>query len=80
MLLLFALSVPLILLGLMVMMERVERPLRNDLVLTELEGFLQNASPGEVETYVTEGYSEALAEYWSRTGRSPRRPGPAAPS
>ena len=61
---------PLILLGLMLTMERVERPLRHRSVADELEGFLDGARPEEVETFVSQGFGPAIEAYWAR-----RRPG-----
>ena len=60
------LLLPLALLGLMLAMERVERPLRVDSVSDELEGFLDSARPEEVETFVSEGFAPALERYWRR--------------
>ena len=57
---------PLGLLGLLLIMERVEQPLRRDDVGEQLVGFLETARPEEVETYVSEGYAPALDRYWSR--------------
>ncbi|HWG94054.1 MAG TPA: hypothetical protein VNU66_07525 [Mycobacteriales bacterium] len=60
------LLLPLALLGLMLAMERVERPLRVDSVSDELESFLDSARPEEVETFVSEGFAPALERYWRR--------------
>jgi hypothetical protein len=71
------LALPLLLLGLMLAMERVERPLRVDSVTDELEGFLDSARPDEVETFVSEGFAPALERYWRRRRLSrllPTRP------
>ena len=57
---------PLLLLGLMLGMERVERPLRRPSPETDLEGFLQSARPEEVEAFISEGYGPALERYWKR--------------
>ncbi len=65
-LLLLALALPVLLLGLMLAMERVERPLRVDSVSDQLEAFLDSARPEEVETFVSEGYAPALERYWRR--------------
>ena len=61
---------PLILMGLMLMMERVERPLHHRSVADDLEGFLDGARPEEVETFVSQGFAPAIEAYWAR-----RRPG-----
>jgi len=65
--LLLGLLLPLALLGLMLAMERVERPLRQETVVNDqLETFLETARPDEVETFVSEGYAPALERYWRR--------------
>ena len=76
-LLLVALLAPFLLLGLMLCMERVERPLRVDSVSEQLQSFLDTARPDEVETYVSEGFAPALERYWRRrrlSGLLPGRP------
>jgi hypothetical protein len=76
-LLLLALTLPVLLLGLMLCMERVERPLRVDSVSEQLAAFLDTARPDEVELYVSEGFAPALERYWRRrriTRRLPGRP------
>jgi len=60
------LLLPVLLLVLLLMMERVERPLRGEYVSDELESFLDSARPDEVETYVSEGFGPALERYWRR--------------
>lgn len=74
-LLLVALLLPLLLLGLMLMMERVERPLRSDSVSDQLGSFLDTARPDEVETFVSEGFAAALERYWRRRRLSRLLPG-----
>lgn len=74
-LLLLALALPVLLLGLMLAMERVERPLRVDSVSDQLEAFLDSARPEEVETFVSEGYAPALERYWRRRRLSRLLPG-----
>lgn len=64
--LLLGLLLPPALLLLMLGMERVERPLRVDSVSEQLEAFLAEARPDEVETFVSEGYAPALERYWKR--------------
>ena len=64
--LLIALLLPLGLFALMLGMERVERPLRVASVSEQLEQFLDQARPEEVETYVSEGFAPALERYWRR--------------
>jgi hypothetical protein len=64
---LFALLVfPFGLLGLMLLMDRVERPLRRDALGEQLLEFLDSARPDEVETYVQQGFAPALDSYWRR--------------
>ena len=65
-LLIVALLVPLLLLGLMLGMEHVERPLRQDSTTDELAAFLDTARPEEVEAYISEGFAPALERYWKR--------------
>ena len=57
---------PLLLLGLMLAMERVERPLRRASPTDELEVFLATAGPEEVDAYISEGPAPALERYWKR--------------
>lgn len=64
--LLVTLTIPLWLLGLMLAMERVERPLRQASVADGLEAFLESARPEDVEAYITEGLAPALERYWKR--------------
>lgn len=73
--LLVGLLLPLLLLALMLGMERVERPLRDDSVTDQLEHFLDTARPEEVETYVSEGFAPALERYWRRRRLSRLLPG-----
>jgi hypothetical protein len=77
--LLLGLLLPFALLGLMLAMERVERPLRVDSVSDQLENFLDTARPEEVETFVSEGYAPALERYWRRRRLSRLLPGRARP-
>lgn len=69
------LLLPLLLLGLMLAMERVERPLRVESVNDQLEAFLSTARPEEVETFVSEGFGPALERYWRRRRLSRLLPG-----
>ncbi len=57
---------PLALLGLMLVMERVEAPLRRASVGDQLEAFFDTARPEEVEAFVSEGAAPALEKYWRR--------------
>ena len=70
-----ALLLPVLLLLLMLGMERVEKPLREDAVTEQLENFLDSARPDEVETFVSEGFAPALDRYWRRRRFGRRLPG-----
>ncbi len=61
---------PLALMAAMLLMERVERPLRVDEVGLQLESFFVDARPDELETFVSHGYASALDRYWRRRGRT----------
>ena len=69
------LLLPFALLLLLLGMERVERPLRDDSVGDQLEAFLDSARPDEVEAFVREGYAPALERYWKRRRLSRLIPG-----
>lgn len=76
MLILLTLLLPPALLVGMLVMERVERPLRHEAIGEQLAEFLDEARPDEVETYISHGASDALERYWRRTRRRrllPRR-------
>jgi hypothetical protein len=82
MFLLLALGFPALLLGLMLLMERVEAPLRGEFLGDHLAEFLDTARAEEVETLVSQGLAPALDRYWRRrrslriwrlTGRLPAR-------
>jgi hypothetical protein len=64
-----ALLFPLFLLGLLLAMERVERPLHAIDTNRELEGFLDSARPDEVDTFVSQGFAAALERYRRRRRR-----------
>jgi hypothetical protein len=70
MFLLAAMAFPILLMGLLLAMERVERPLSAAEVTGELEGFLDGANSDEVDTFVSQGFAAALERYRRR-----RRPG-----
>lgn len=65
-----AIAFPFLLMLAMLLMERVEGPLRTDELGNQLENFLDTARPEEVETYVTEGFAPALDRYWRRRRKS----------
>jgi hypothetical protein len=66
MFLLLTLAFPGVLLGLMLLMERVEAPLRQEALGDQLINFLDSARPDEVETFVSQGLANALDRYWRR--------------
>ncbi len=66
MLVLIALAFPLVLMGLLLAMDRVEQPLRVDEVGANLTESWGSARPDEVETFVSQGYAPALERYWKR--------------
>ena len=63
---LLGLLLPFGLLGLALLMERVERPLQQE---DQLASFLDTARPEELEAFVSEGYAVALERYWRRRTR-----------
>jgi hypothetical protein len=68
---------PFVLLAFMILMERVESPLRTVAVENRVEEFLDEARPEEMETFVREGFPAALDEHDRRRRLSrllPRRP------
>ena len=68
---------PFVLLGFMILMERVESPLRTVAVEDRLDEFLDGARPEEMDTFVREGFPAALNQYGRRRKLSrllPRRP------
>jgi hypothetical protein len=68
-----ALLCPLFLLGLLLAMERVERPLRAAELDRDLESFLDTARPDEVDTFVSQGFAAALERYGKRRRSQPGR-------
>jgi hypothetical protein len=71
------LGFPFLLLAFMVLMERVESPLREAAVEDQVETFLDEARPEELDTFVREGFSAALERFWSRQRLSRLLPRPA---
>ena len=68
---------PFILLGFMILMERVEGPLRTVAMEDRVEEFLDEAGPEEMDTFVRDGLPAALNEREQRRKLSrllPRRP------
>jgi hypothetical protein len=64
--LLLTLSFPLVLLGLLVLMEWIEAPLRSDDSARQLPAFLDAAGPDEIEDFVRDGLKAALDRHWLR--------------
>jgi hypothetical protein len=67
---------PFVLLAFMIVMERVESPLRSVAVEDRVEEFLDEARPDEMDTFVREGFPAALNQYGRRRKLSrllPRR-------
>src|SRR5215475_8139960 len=68
---------PFVLLAFMLLMERVESPLRRVAVEDQVEEFLHGARPEEIDTFVREGFPVALERFWSRRRLSRLLPRPA---
>ena len=64
--LLFTLCFPLALLGLLMLMDWIEGPLRSDDNARGLPAFLDEAGPDEIEDYVRYGLKAALDRHWLR--------------
>jgi hypothetical protein len=64
---------PLVLLGFVLFMERVEEPLSQVAVEREIEQFLDDANPDELDTFVREGTESALTRFRQRLGWRRRR-------
>lgn len=62
-----ALLFPVVILGVLLGMERMEAPLWVDQLELDLERFLDTARPDEIETFVAQGFAPALDRYWSHT-------------
>jgi hypothetical protein len=68
---------PFVLLAFMILMERVESPLRTVAMENRVEEFLEEARPAEMDTFVREGFPAALTQLSRRQKLSrllPRRP------
>lgn len=59
---------PFLLLGFTLLMQRVEEPLSQVAVERQIEKFLDDASPAELDTFVREGTDSALARFRARLG------------
>jgi hypothetical protein len=78
---LLVLVIPLLLLAFMLLMSRVEEPLRREAPERDVEEFLGEANPQELETFVSEGTESALKRFRNRLSvRRRGRPGGALPS
>jgi hypothetical protein len=64
--LLLALAFPLLLLGLLALMDWIEAPLRSEAEADKLPAFLEHAPPDEIETFVRDGLRTALERHWLR--------------
>ena len=60
------LVIPLLLLAFMLLMGRVEEPLRREAPERDVEKFLDEANPQELETFVSEGTDSALKRFRNR--------------
>jgi len=65
---LLVLLFPVLLLGFMLFMGRVEEPLNRVASEREIEKFLDDANPEELETFVREGTESALHRFRQRLG------------
>jgi hypothetical protein len=68
MFLLLTLAFPALLLVLMLMMERVEAPLRDEALGERVARVLDDARADEVESLVSEDLGPAVDRYWRRRG------------
>ena len=68
---------PLLLLGFTLLMERVEEPLTQIAEERDIEQFLDDASPEELDTFVREGTESALSRFRQRLGLGRLRRGAA---
>ena len=66
---------PFVLLGFVLLMQRVEEPLSAISVEREIEQFLEDASPEELNTFVREGTESALSRFRARLRIGRRRRG-----
>jgi hypothetical protein len=59
---------PFVVLGFVLLMERVEQPLSQVAVERQLEHFLDDANADELDTFVREGADSALSRFRGRLG------------
>lgn len=64
----FVVLFPVLLLGFLLLMERVEEPLTRVAVERDIEHFLDDANPEELDTFVREGTESALSRFRQRLG------------
>lgn len=67
--LMLTLLLPVGLLLLMLLMERVEEPIRARDTTRTVSEFLEHARPDELEQMITEGLDTVVGRYWSRRRR-----------
>jgi hypothetical protein len=66
---------PFVLLGFVMLMGRVEEPLTQIAEERDIEQFLDDANPDELDTFVREGTDSALSRFQARLGLSRLRRG-----
>ena len=71
---LLVLLFPIVLLGFMLFMERVEEPLNKIAVERQIEQFLDDANSDELDTFVREGTDSALRRFRHRLSLRRLRP------
>jgi hypothetical protein len=59
---------PFVVLGFLLLMERVEEPLNRVAVERDIEQFLDDASPEELDAFVREGTDSAIKRFQQRLG------------
>ncbi|TWH75492.1 hypothetical protein [Modestobacter roseus] len=69
---------PPLLIAFLLVMERVEEPLRRQTSPREVEAFLDTATPGEVGTLASSGIRRAMSRWRARRRRRPRNMTPPA--
>jgi hypothetical protein len=72
---LLVLVFPFVLLGFTLLMGKVEEPLTRVATEREIEQFLDDANPDELETFVREGTDSALSRFRQRLGLGRLRSG-----
>ncbi|WP_338183949.1 hypothetical protein [Jatrophihabitans sp.] len=70
---LLVLAFPFVLLAFMLLMGKVEEPLSRVAVEREIEQFLDDANPDEIDTFIREGTDSGLSRFRQRLGRGLRR-------